>query len=192
MVRRTSTEGDDVAERQDRGTTSDAYVIAGSGDAWSAEVAAQGRVGTQRLLGASIIDPPESVRVALGLRTGDQVVARSRLMMVNDRPVEIASSYYPAAIAAGTPLAEQGKIRGGAIAALAALGHSPADVFEQITARWPDAEEAEVLQVEAREPLLVLSRTNLDAAGRPVEFAVNRMVARLSEPIAYRMRVSPA
>lgn len=113
-------------------------------------------------------------------------------MMVDDRPVEIATSYYPAAIAAGTSLAEQGKIRGGAIAALAALGHSPADVFEQVTARWPDAEEIEVLQVETHEPLLILSRTNVDSAGLPVEHAVNRMVARLSEPIAYRIRVLPA
>lgn len=180
-----------MVEQHDRGTTSDAYVVAGTGDAWSAEVAALGRVGTQRLLGASIVDPPESVRVALGLQPREQVVVRSRLMMVDDRPVEIASSYYPAAIAAGTPLAERGKIRGGAIAALTALGHSPADVFEQVTARWPDTEEAQMLQVEAHEPLLVLSRINIDAAGRPVEYAVNRMVARLSEPIAYRMRVSP-
>ena len=181
-----------MVERKDRGTTSEAYVVAGTGDAWSAEVAAQGRVGTQRLLGASIVDPPESVRVALGLQPGEQVVVRSRLMMVDDRPVEIAASYYPAAIAAGTPLAEQGKIPGGAIAVLAALGHSPADAFELVTARWPDSEEAEVLQVEAHEPLLILTRTNVDAAGRPVEHAINRMVARLSEPIAYRMRVSPA
>lgn len=130
-----------MTERQDRGTTSEAYVVAGTGDAWSAEAAAQGRVGTQRLLGASVADPPESVRVALGLQPGEQVVVRSRLMMVDDRPVEIATSYYPAAIAAGTSLAEQGKIRGGAIgqSALRRLWRddTPADpaVFDDIAIR---------------------------------------------------------
>ena len=113
-------------------------------------------------------------------------------MLFDDRPVEIATSYYPAEIAADTPLAERGRIRGGAIAALAASGHAPVEVFERVTARRPDAEEIDVLQVDAQEPLLILTRTNIDAAGRPVEYAVNRMVARFSEPIAYRMRISPA
>lgn len=180
-----------MAERQ-QGTTSDAYVVAGAGNAWSAEAAGQGRVGTQRLLEASTVEPPDSVRAALKLQPGEQVVVRSRLMLLDDRPVEIASSYYPATIAAGTPLAERGKIRGGAIAALAALGHAPAEVSELVTARWPDAEEADVLEVDEHEPLLVLMRTNLDSTGRPVEYAVNRMIARHSDPLAYRMRSSSA
>jgi GntR family transcriptional regulator len=179
-----------MAERQ-QGTTSDAYVVAGAGNTWSAAATEQGRVGGQRLLDATTVEPPDPVRVALKLQPGEQVVVRSRLMLLDDRPVEIATSYYPAAIAAGTPLAERGKIRGGAIAALDALGHAPADVSELVTARWPDAEEADVLQVEAHEPLLVLTRTNLDSTGRPVEYAVNRMVARRCDPLTYRMRTSP-
>lgn len=180
-----------MAEWQ-QGTTSDAYVVAGAGDAWSAEATAQGRVGTQRLLGASTIEPPDAVRAALRLQPGESVVVRSRLMVLDDQSVEIATSYYPGHVAVGTPLAESGKIRGGAIAVLTALGHAPTDVLEQVTARKPDAEESRILQVEADEPLLVLSRINFDAGGLPVEFAVNRMVARLSAPIAYRMRTSSA
>jgi GntR family transcriptional regulator len=180
-----------MAERQ-QGTTSDAYVVAGAGNTWSAAAAEQGRIGSQRLLDASTVEPPDPVRAALRLRPEEQVVVRSRLMLLDDRPVEIATSYYPAAIAAGTPLAKRGKIRGGAIGALAALGHAPAEASELVTARWPDAEEADVLQVDAHEPLLVLTRTNLDSAGRPVEYAINRMVARHCDPLAYRMRTSPA
>jgi GntR family transcriptional regulator len=183
---------DEMAERQQQGTTSDAYVVAGAGDAWSAEAAGQGRTGTQRLLRVSAVQPPDSVCAALQLRPGEQVVVRSRVMLLDDRPVEIATSYYPATFAAGTPLAAPGKIRGGAIAALTALGHAPAEVLERLTARWPEPEEIDILQVSAYEPLLVLMRTNIDSAGRPVEFAVNRMVAKLSDPIAYRMRTSPA
>jgi DNA-binding GntR family transcriptional regulator len=179
-----------MAERQ-QGTTSDAYVVAGAGNTWSA-AAEQGRIGSQRLLDASTVEPPDPVRAALRLRPEEQVVVRSRLMLLDDRPVEIATSYYPAAIAAGTPLAKRGKIRGGAIGALAALGHAPAEVSELVTARWPDAEEADVLQVDAHEPLLVLTRTNLDSTGRRVEYAINRMVARRCDPLAYRMRTSPA
>jgi GntR family transcriptional regulator len=180
-----------MSDRQ-QGATSDPYVVAGAGNAWSAAAAEQGRVGSQRLLDASIVEPPDSVRAALRLQPREKVVVRSRLMLLDGRPVEIATSYYPAAIAAGTPLAESGKIPGGAIGALAALGHAPAEVSELVTARWPDAEEADVLQVDAHEPLLVLTRTNLDSTGRPVEYAINRMVARHCDPLVYRMRTSPA
>jgi len=178
-----------MAERPQQGTTSDAYIVAGTGDAWSADAAGQGRVGTQRLLRVATVDPPDSVRSALDLSPGEQVVVRSRLMLLDDRPVEIATSYYPKRIAAGTPLVEPAKIRGGAVAVLSASGHAPAEAFEQVTARRPNAEEIDTLQVDVDEPILVLMRTNVGADGRPVEHAVNRMVARFSAPIAYRMRI---
>ncbi|HEX8347623.1 MAG TPA: UTRA domain-containing protein, partial [Actinoplanes sp.] len=96
----------------------------------------------------------------------------------------------PAAIAAGTPLADLKKIRGGAIAALSDLGFTAAAVDEQVTARLPTAEEAVLLDVSPAEPLLVLSRTTRDETGRPFEHAVNRMVPRLTGPIIYRMQTS--
>jgi DNA-binding GntR family transcriptional regulator len=136
------------------------------------------------------IEPPEGVRQALDLAADYRVVVRSRLVLADDRPVEIANSYYPAAIAGGSPLAGPGKIRGGAVAALSALGYTAADVAEEVTARWPDAEERSLLQIGEHEPLLILSRTNRDASGKAIEHAINYMVARLSPPIAYRMRMT--
>ncbi|RZU51101.1 UTRA domain-containing protein [Krasilnikovia cinnamomea] len=172
-------------------TTSDPYVRAGAGDAWSADAAARGKSGSQRLLDVSVTaEVPASVRTALRLNDTDRVVRRRRLMLLDDRPVEIATSYYPASIAADSDLASPGKIRGGAVAALAAIGHAPADVVEQIIARHPEADEAELLDVEWHEPILVLTRTNVDAAGQAVEHAVNCMVARLCGPLTYRMRRS--
>ncbi|GAB1643967.1 hypothetical protein KRMM14A1259_43900 [Krasilnikovia sp. MM14-A1259] len=173
------------------GTTSDPYVSPGNGNAWSADAAALGKVGGQRLLDVAVTaDVPEAVRAALGLDAADEVVRRRRLMLLDDRPVEIATSFYPASIAADTDLARPGKIRGGAVAALAALGHAPAEVFEQITARHPEVDEAEILGTDVHEPILVLTRTNVDALGMPVEHAVNCMVARLNGPLSYRMRRS--
>ncbi|GAB1688496.1 UTRA domain-containing protein [Krasilnikovia sp. M28-CT-15] len=172
-------------------TTSDQYIRASTGNAWSADAAVRGKSGSQRLLEVSVTaDVPDSVRAALRLRDSDHTVRRCRLMLLDDRPVEIAASYYPASIAADTDLARPGKIRGGAVAALAALGHAPVDVFEQIIARHPEADEAELLEVEWHEPVLVLTRTNVDAGGRAVEHAVNCMVARLCGPVSYRMRPS--
>ncbi|GIE96533.1 GntR family transcriptional regulator [Paractinoplanes rishiriensis] len=169
---------------------SNPYVVAGSGDAWSAEAAAAGRRGTQRLLDVSVISPHEGVRAALSTPDDGQVVCRSRLMLLDGVPVEIADSFYPAEVAVGSPLASPGKIKGGAVAALAELGHAAAEIAETVTARLPDKSEMDLLEIASDEPLLVLSRISFDAAGRAVEYAVNRMIASRTKPLAYRMRVS--
>lgn len=170
------------------GSSSDAYLAPSTANAWSAEAAGLGGTGTQRLLDVRATEPTEDVRRGLGLGPGEQVVLRSRLIMLDGRPVEIATSYYPAVIVAGTPLAAAGKIRGGAVTALADLGFSATDVVERIAARLPTTEEADILQIAAHEPLLVLARTSHDPNGRAFEHAVNRMVARLTAPVVYRMR----
>ena len=166
------------------------YVVASGGDAWSAEAAAVGRRGTQRLLAVRTVAPVDEVRAALGLDDAELVVCRSRLMLLDDEPVEIADSFYPASFARGSRLAETGKIRGGAVAVLAELGRAAAEVVESVTARLPDPYEMDVLSVSAAEPLLVLSRVSFDAAGDAVEYADNRMIARRCPPLAYRMRVT--
>ena len=170
-------------------STSDAYISAGQhGDAWAAEAASRGSVGTQRLLRVAITDPADDVRDALGLRPGEQVVLRSRLILSDGQPVEVATSYYPADIAESTRLARNEKIKGGAIAVLVEQGHTPAAVVERLTARWPDDDEAAALEVDSHEPLLILTRTSMDAGGTPVEFAVNVSVARRTTPHVYRLK----
>lgn len=167
------------------------YVVAGAGDAWRAEAAAAGRRGTQRLLDVRTLTPGDDVRAALALGEGELAVLRSRLMLLDDVPVEIADSFYPASFAANTPLAGEGKIRGGAVAVLRKLGRAAAEVTESITARLPDPAEVDILGISPTDPLLVLSRVSYDDAGNAVEFAVNRMVAARSNPVEYRLKVTP-
>ncbi|WP_123600832.1 UTRA domain-containing protein [Micromonospora sp. Llam0] len=95
-------------------SSSDPYLVAQQHDAWSAEAAGRGRVGTQQLLGVETIDVDTQVRRALGLATGERAVVRRRLILEDNRPVELADSYYPEPIAAGTPLADNRKVKGGA------------------------------------------------------------------------------
>jgi len=104
---------------------------------------------------------------------------------------KLADSYYPAGIAAGTPLALPAKIRGGAVTLLAEMGHVFTDIVEEITARLPDSDEMSLLDIQDDEPLIILRRLSRDATGTPVEFAVNRMVAYATPPLTYRTR-SPA
>jgi len=171
-------------------STSDRYIDPNAGDAWAAEAASQGKTGSQRLLNVAVTAPGEEARQALNLKPDEQVVVRSRLIIADDQPIEIATSYYPASIAASTVLARPGKVRGGSPAELARLGHSVVDVTDTVTARHPSPDESAILHVGDHEPLLVLTRVSLDIDGRPVEYAVNVSVAALSAPHVYHRRVS--
>src|SRR5690348_16339938 len=106
------------------------YVSGQPGDAWGAEAAQHGGAGTQRLVDVGEVSASPAVADALGLNTGEPVIIRRRVMLFDDHPVELVESYYPPALARGTRLAEPRKIRGGAVALLAELGHQPKRVQE--------------------------------------------------------------
>jgi DNA-binding GntR family transcriptional regulator len=75
---------------------------AGQVDAWSQEAAETGRVGTQKIREVGERVPPAEVSAALGLPDGASAVVRRRTILLDDRPVEQADSWYPTGIADGT------------------------------------------------------------------------------------------
>lgn len=162
-------------------TTSDQYLAPTAGDAWAAEAAASGQQGSQRILATEIAPALEDIAEHLGVPAGASVVVRRRLILADDQPVEIATSYWPSSIAAMTVLAEPEKIPGGAARFLAELGYSPNEVREDVTADEamnalePAGEAA--LDVDADEPVLVLTRILLDETGQPYQVDVNVMRA---------------
>lgn len=167
--------------------TSSPY-LAPAGDTWAEEAKSLGGKGGQRITFAGKTVPPAQVAEALQLATGEQAVLRRRLILLDDQPVEIADSYWPAKVAGGTPLAEPGRVRGGAVTLLAELGWTPADVHEAVTARPPTAEEREALALPSEEWVLVLTRVISNSAGAPYEVTV--MVAAAStRQLDYSMKV---
>ncbi|WP_309505448.1 GntR family transcriptional regulator [Streptomyces phytophilus] len=148
---------------------------AGRGDAWAEEAARAGRRSSQRIVEVRELEPPPGVADALDLRSGDPVVVRRRIMYVDNRPVELTDSYYPAALARGTRLAETRKIPGGAVTLLAELGHAIHEVSEDVTVDLPDAERRGALALGEGEPVLLLTRTGFAADRRPVEVSVMTM-----------------
>ncbi|MER5291557.1 UTRA domain-containing protein [Streptomyces pharetrae] len=146
----------------------------GQGDAWSADAAAQGRRGTQRILHAGEVQAPAEVARLLGIQDDEPVVVRRRLILLDDEPNELTDTYYPASVARGTALAGTAKIPGGAVTLLARLGHVGALVREDVTAGLPHEEEQRALRIAPTEPVLRLTRLTLDRDDRPLQ--VDRMV----------------
>ncbi|MFC9682469.1 GntR family transcriptional regulator [Streptomyces sp. NPDC056948] len=158
------------------------------GDAWSADAAAQGRRGSQRIVHAGEVPAPAEVAVLLGIADGEPVVVRRRLILLDDEPNELTDTYYPVGVARGTALAGTAKIRGGAVTLLAELGHVGALVREDVTAGLPEEEEQRALRLTPTEPVLRLTRLTLDRDDRPIQ--VDRMVmpARCQQ-LRYEIRI---
>lgn len=128
--------------------------------------------GSQRLLGVEVIDAPGEVRAALQLPQGARVVRRSRLIIDGDAPMEVATSYWPAEWAEGTPLAEPKPVKGGTLRVLADMGRVAVTSIEDVTPEI--ANEVNCPEAPAGVALLVIKRTMLGIAGVPFEYIVMR------------------
>lgn len=162
---------------------------ASASDAWTEESAKRGHQGDQKLTFAGEISAPPEVAEVFGIDEGAAVVARERVITLDGEPIELTNTYYPAAIAAGTALADLRKIKGGAVALLAQLGHTPDRVHEDVTARMPSEAEREALRLSDRDPVLILRRTTTDKEGDPIQVDLMTMPAR-GRHLNYEMQVN--
>jgi len=143
---------------------------------WSAE--AEGRDLSVDQIEVTETDPPAHVRDLLGLDAAARVVLRSRRFVLDGKPVLLARSWLPAAITAGTAIAQPDTGPGGTYARLADLGHAPARFREDLRSRMPQPEETERLDIAAGTPVVDVVRLAVDADGTPVE--VSEMTADAS------------
>jgi DNA-binding GntR family transcriptional regulator len=111
------------------------------------------------------VTPPPAVAALLG---DGPAVCRIRQMYADDELVQLATSWIPADIAAGTPIEAADPGTGGIYSRLAELGHAPAWFTEDITASHQGTLDP------GRSPgpwhtALDITRTATDASGRIVE-----------------------
>lgn len=98
---------------------------------------------------------------ALDLPERAPVLRRRRRYRLDERPMQLATSYLPRELVHGTPIAEIDTGPGGIYARLAELGHAPAHFTEEIRVRMPTPGEIEALSLSAGTPVLDVLRTAL-------------------------------
>ena len=107
---------------------------------------------------------PAHVARRLRLPDGDHLVTRTRYLMSADgSPVQLATSYEPAAATAQTrvPFPEQGTFAGrGVVERMQAIGVGVDQVVEEISVRPALSAEAAVLDVPAGSPVLLVERSH--------------------------------
>jgi len=126
-----------------------------------------------RLLGAGTARPPAWVTAALGTGEGATAVYRRRLTVEGDgTPAELVTAWFPADLAAGTLLASPEPIPEGVREHLRARKRARADhLTERVTARLPTAEEARLLGIPRRTPVLAVLVTARDSTGHVLQVA---------------------
>jgi GntR family transcriptional regulator len=127
---------------------------------------------------------PYDIAALLAITPGTEVVIRDRLMgdPATGQPMQIATSYITAALAAELPvLGEADTGPGGIYDRMEEAGHGPIRWTEAITARMPGPDEARALGLPPGVPLLRIIRLAASPAGRPLEVNDTRLNAEQFE-----------
>lgn len=154
-------------------------------DPWKAEAARAGHAGAHRLTLVEKQTPPDRVCRLLATQPGTPAILRRRIVTLDERPVEVADSWYPAALAEGTPLAGTRPIRGGALRALAELGYTAVRHVEEVAVTDPPPRLRELLGDAA---VLELTRTGYTRDDEPFEVAVMLMSREMTPGVPRRLR----
>lgn len=123
-----------------------------------------------RLIDVGRVPVPARVASALGLPKGAEVFMRRFLVEEDGEAVELVSSYFPAGMVEGTELEADAPLSGSTREHLEARKKVRFDhVTERVSARLPEAREAELLELPDGVPVLSVLVIARDASGRALQ-----------------------
>ena len=135
------------------------------------EAIAQGQTPSRRMLMVGRGTAPRDVASVLGTETGQEVVIRQRLQLLDGVPAVISTSYYPLWVAEGTQLESAGALPEGPDNLIEQLGHQFARGMELLQARMPTREERQLLELDPGVPVVRMLHIDYDPDGRTLQVA---------------------
>jgi GntR family transcriptional regulator len=136
---------------------------------WESAAARGGIVSETRLVAIEQQSAAADLADRLGINEGAAVVMRAGQMFANGFLIQVHHAWYALDLVTGSELARPHKIVDGAYSALDRLGLHPQDITDEVSARAPTPEEATQLRLGPGIPVLTVSRTTKDSAGRVLE-----------------------
>jgi hypothetical protein len=140
----------------------------GSVSLYLVEAERRGIKADRRMLYIGMEPASEHIAACLRVEPGDEVVARRKLMLANDVPVRVATSFFRADLFGNTRMAEPEFVRPTLQSALADLGYSFGRAEENLTARKPTPFERETLELAADEWVVQIVRASYSTEDTPV------------------------
>ena len=142
----------------------------GNSDTWSTEVVRQGRQPAETIE-VGIVVPPERVADRLELDPNRiLVVVRKRVRYVDDKPYQLADSYFPEELVRGTLLIEPRSLS--TPDGLAAIGCTQSRSVDEIEVRMPTLTENKRLKLAPGTPVAGITRTGYGKDNKPLRVTV--------------------
>jgi GntR family transcriptional regulator len=135
------------------------------------EAIAQGQVPSRRMLMVGRGPVPGDIASWLGVASGDEVVIRQRLQLLDGVPAVISTSYYPLWVADGTRLESPDALPEGPDNLIEQLGHRFARGMELLRARMPTPDEVRLLELDPGVPVVRMLHIDYDPEGRTLQAA---------------------
>jgi GntR family transcriptional regulator len=154
-----------------------------------AEAARQGLTAGQVMRELADVPAPVSVAERLRIEPGTTVFVRRRTTMINDRPNQLADSYYPLTLVERvSQIREENTGPGGGFARIEDAGILLDRISEEWSSRMPTGPETVALRLPAGTPVIDLVRTTYDIEGHPVEVMLAVIAADMVR-MAYEFKI---
>ena len=144
--------------------------VRGSVSLFVTEAERQGLRAGRRMLYVGPEPAESAVAAVLRVATGDQVIARRKLLIANDIPVRIATSFFRADLFGDTRLAQPGFVRPSLQSELEGLGHRFGHAEETLIARAPTEPETGTLELAPGEWVVEVVRASYSDQDVPIHF----------------------
>lgn len=133
----------------------------------------QDETNGSRLVDVGHVIAPDAVAAALNLKKSEAVLKRRRLVVRDDEPDALVTSYFPLDLVHGTGLGTEILLHEGARRLIESHNKIRYDhVTERVAARLPLGDETELLALPSkRTPVLTVTVTAFEASGRPLQLA---------------------
>lgn len=142
--------------------------VRGSASLFAAEAGRQGLRAERRMLYVGPEPAGAAVAAALRVAPGDPVIARRKLLIANEVPVRIATSYFRADLFGGTRIAELGFVKPSLQTEIETLGYRFGHAEETLTARTATETETATLDLAPGEWVVEVLRASYSDQDEPV------------------------
>ncbi|WP_018255988.1 GntR family transcriptional regulator [Salinispora mooreana] len=154
----------------------------------TAEAELQGHRAGQLIRELAETAAPAGVAERFKIPVGTPVWVRRRTTLVDDRPNQLADSYFELDVVNGTRIREDDTGPGGSYARLEESGFELDEITEEWSVRMPTGPESAALRLPAGTPVVDLFRTTFDTMGRPVEVML-AVIAGDMVQMSYRFKI---
>jgi GntR family transcriptional regulator len=134
-----------------------------------AEAEQQGLAARQVIRELAEVPAPDVVAKQLGIAPATPVWVRRRTTLIDDRPNQLADSYYDLDLVRDTAITQEDTGPGGGFARLEERGIRLDRIREDFSVRMPTGPETASLELPPGTPVIDLVRTTYDTHGRAVE-----------------------